>query len=55
MRVRAPRTLHVAFDCPGGQTATLTAGTWSNIWLNDLTSGASFSFGSATFSFGSPV
>lgn len=44
-----------ALSCPQGQTATLTAGTWSNIWIEDETSGATFSFGGATFSFGSPV
>ena len=28
-------------DCPGGQTATLSAFTWSDIHIADLTSGAS--------------
>lgn len=51
----SPPAASAVLDCPGGQRATLTAGTWSNIWLSDLTSGASFSFGNETFSFGSPV
>ncbi|KRE26244.1 hypothetical protein [Agromyces sp. Soil535] len=39
-----------ALDCPNGQTATLISGTWSDISIEDLTSGAflaipgSFSF-----------
>ncbi|NNU27945.1 hypothetical protein [Isoptericola sediminis] len=44
-----------ALDCPNGQTSTLTAGTWSNISIEDETSGAFYSFGDESFSFGAPV
>ena len=36
-------------DCPNGQTATLTAFTWSNVRIVDLTSGASLTI-KGTFS-----
>ncbi|MDO8144355.1 MULTISPECIES: hypothetical protein [unclassified Isoptericola] len=42
-------------ECPGGQTSTLTAGTWTNISIEDETSGAFYSFGDESFSFGAPV
>lgn len=51
----APPAASAVLSCPGGQTATLTAGTWSDVRLDDMTSGAGFSFGNAAFSFGSPV
>ncbi|WP_022890924.1 hypothetical protein [Agromyces italicus] len=41
-------------DCPNGQTSTLTAVTWSNVRVDDLTSGASIML-KGTFSSGSPV
>ena len=47
-------TASSVLDCPNGQTATLTAGTWSDIRLADTTSGATTSV-SGTFSFGAPV
>ncbi|MBD3943301.1 hypothetical protein IF188_16535 [Microbacterium sp. NEAU-LLC] len=41
-------------DCPNGQKAMLTAGTWSSIELTDETSGAWTAI-DGTFSFGAPV
>jgi len=41
-------------DCPGGQTSTLTAVTWSSVMVEDLTSGASIML-AGTFSWGAPV
>jgi len=46
----SPLAASSVLDCPGGQRATLVSGTWSDISIEDLTSGAflaipgSFSF-----------
>ncbi|HEU5241964.1 MAG TPA: hypothetical protein VFU25_08120 [Ornithinibacter sp.] len=53
LSVSAPAAADV-LDCPNGQRATLTAVTWSDISISDLTSGA-FLAVAGTFSSGSPV
>lgn len=47
-------TASSVLDCPNGQTATLTAGSWSDITITDETSGA-FATVAGSFSFGAPV
>ena len=53
LTVSAPAASTV-LDCPNGQRATLTAVTWTDISITDLTSGAFLSV-AGSFSFGSPV
>lgn len=53
MSIAIPSATSV-LSCPGGQTATLTAGTWSSIWVSDTTSGATLGL-KGSFSFGAPV
>ncbi len=53
LTVSAPAAADV-LDCPNGQRATLTAVTWSDVSIADLTSGAFLDL-PGTFSFGSPV
>ena len=53
LTVSAPDAADV-LDCPNGQRATLTAITWSDISIEDLTSGAFLAI-AGTFSSGSPV
>jgi hypothetical protein len=36
----SPPAASSVLNCPGGQTATLVSGTWSNVSISDLTSGA---------------
>lgn len=42
-------------DCPNGQTATLTAVTWSNATVTDEDTGAFLAIDGGPWSFGSPV
>lgn len=53
LTVSAPSAATV-LDCPNGQTATLTAGTWSDIFIEDTTSLATLDV-AGTFTFGAPV
>lgn len=53
LTLSAPAAASV-LDCPGGQTATLTVVTWSQVSIADLTSGAFLSI-PGTFSAGSPI
>ena len=45
----APPAAADVLDCPGGQTSTLVSVVWSNVRVDDLTSGASISL-KGTFS-----
>lgn len=53
LTLTAPAAASV-LDCPNGQKATLTAGTWSNVEVTDATSGAWTAI-DGTFSFSNPV
>lgn len=53
LSLSAPAAASV-LDCPKGQTATLTVVSWSDISIDDLTSGAHLDL-AGTFSSGSPI
>lgn len=50
-----PSATALGFSCPPGQTVTFVSVTYSNVVITDSTSGATFSFGTKTFTYTNPL
>jgi hypothetical protein len=55
LSLSAPTASELGFSCPGGQTVTLVSVTYSNVSLSDVTSGATASLGSTSYSYTNPA